>query len=335
MEPIAALIPLVGRRFQSFAEAAEVSLDGLARVLPGTVILGQFDSHEEVCRVTDLAGMDIDGLERGVRLPLAGSVERDGDRLVSGPNPERGVDWLDGEFLRSLSVESWLTLPLEVSDGNIVGLLCALAPGAGAYRVDHVALLGVAARMLSYEWERVQTRAELRSLRQRIGNGQNTDTETGLANREGFVELLDREWKLAKRGTVQTVVVACHVKVSDTHHGPGSPFATLALKDAAAVLAGSTRATDHVGRVRQMDVAAILVGCHGAPGAEAFIRRYQQTLERATRSRPISIAVSCGFQALEEADSPVDALSRAEDAALYASTRGAGQRPAVEEGARA
>jgi GGDEF domain-containing protein len=334
MEPIARLIPLVGR-FQSFAEAAEVSLNGLARAVPGAVILGQFDSHEEVCRVTDHAGIGIDGLARGVRLPLAGSVKRDGNRLVSGLGSEPGGDWLDGEFLRSLSVESWLTLPLEVSDGNVVGLLCAFAPEAGVYQVDHVALLGVAARMLSYEWERVQTRAELRSLRNRVGNGQNMDTETGLANREGFVGLLDREWKLAKRGTVRTVVVAFHVKVSDTHHGPGSPLATLAVKDAAAVLAGTTRATDHVGRVRQMDLAAILVGCDGAPGAEAFIRRYQGALERASRARPVSIAVSWGFQALEDADSPVDALSRAENAALSASAHGAGERPSVGERAGA
>ena len=162
-----------------------------------------------------------------------------------------------------------------MSDGSIIGALCALDTGSGAYSSDHLVLLGVAARLLSYEWENVSRRAELRRLRESVRDIGSSDADTGLPNREGFLELLEREWRLSARGTVQSVLVACHVRVDGPEGNLGETLATLALKDAAELLSTTARSTDHVGRTGAMDLAAVLVGCHGIESAEAFLRRFR------------------------------------------------------------
>lgn len=306
MEPSqhAALAALSSRRFQSFAEAAEAALDGLAKAIAGTVVLGQFDPDGETCRLTDLAGEPISGLDRGSALRL------------SSP----GEDWLDTELLRTAGIESSLTVALEMSDGNVVGLLCALAAPAGAYGRDELLLLGVAARMLEYEWEGVRTRAEVRQLRDRVRDDGTTDSDTGLANRDSFIEALDREWRLAQRSSVQSVVVACEIEVRSAGNGVAAPVATLGLKDVADVLDGSARTTDHAGRVATTTLAAALVGCDGPEGAEAFITRLRRAIDRVTVGRPFTIEAHCAFCDLEHAESATDALDRAETAARAAAT---------------
>lgn len=301
MEPSehAALVALSNRRFQNFAEAAEAALGALAQALPGTIVLGQFDRDGETCRVTDLAGEPVQGLERGAVLRLSG--------------PAAG--WLDAELLRAVGIESSLMVPLELSDGNVVGLLCALTPRPDGYNSDQQLLLAVAARLLEHEWEGVRTRAEVRQLRDRLRDGGNTDSDTGLPNRDSFIELLDREWRLAKRSTVQSLVVACEIDVRSRANGVAAPVATLALKDVADVLEGSARTTDHIGRVARSTLAAALVGCDGPDGAEAFINRLRRAIGRVTAGRPFAVEIRCAFCDLQHTDSAGDALDRAETAA--------------------
>src|SRR6266487_995333 len=194
------LTRLAHGRFQSFSDAAEVVVGSLADALPGVVLLTRIEPDEKTCRVIDIRGTDIEGLQRGAVLPIATATSDDVD--------------LDPEFLRSRGVRGKLVMPLATSEGIIVGILCALDAGADAYLSEHAALLGIGALLLSHEWESVQRRAELRRLRARLSEGPGTDPETGLADRGGFLELLEREWRLATRGTVESVLVACSVNVA-------------------------------------------------------------------------------------------------------------------------
>ena len=292
---VTALTRLGNGRFQSFAEAAESVLDALEGIIPGTLMLGQFDPEEEVCHVIDVRGPRLDDLKRGSTLPPI------------------------SEYLRSSAFESWLAIPLEMSDGRMVGTLCALSDRGGAYRSDHFALLTIAAHLLSYEWESVQVRTELRRLQERHRDDRSTDPETGLPSRDNFVSVLDREWRLVKRGTVQSVLIACHVEPGAPHNGASQAMASLAMKDAAAALAGNARVTDHLGRVGETQLATVLVGCQDTENAESFLRRFQAALTRTTRARPFPIAASFGIQNLSESDSPVDALELAESAARASS----------------
>ena len=189
---------------------------------------------------------------------------------------------------------------------------------------DHRVLVTVASRILAYEWEAVRAQAELRHLREEARDGGKTDSETGLFDRDAFIEVLDREWRLAKRSTVQSYLVACRVVVGGDPNGTGSPVATLGLKDAAEVLAGVARTTDHVGRVGASTLAAVLVGCHGPEGAEAFVDRYRHAVARATQGRPFSVEIACAYRDIKLFDSASEALANSEDAAISAPAPAAG-----------
>jgi GGDEF domain-containing protein len=306
-----ALVGLADRRFQSFSEAAESVLAALEEVIPGTVMLGQFDLEEQICRVVEVRGDGVNGMRRGGTIPLAAppvaGAGRSGDRNGS-------VDGLDGEHLLSLGVRTWLATPLEMSDGNIVGNLCAFETSSDPYGSDHAALLSVAARLLSYEWESVQRRAELRRLRESSANGPEIDAETGLPARDAFLKRLEREWRLVERGTVQSVVVACRVAIRPSEQAGAEAMATLVLKDAAEALNATARNTDHVGRTGEATLAAILIGCQG-DGARAFVQRFQAAVARVTRTRPVPVEVACGFQPLAGTTSAPEALELADGAA--------------------
>jgi GGDEF domain-containing protein len=331
----ATLTQLTNQRFRSFSEAVESVLATLEETIPGTVMLGQLDPAEELCRVVDLRGTSI-SLERGMTLPLAAAAADENGGSGSDGLPDVPVEGrLDREFLGSLSVEACLAIPLEMTDGSIVGTLCALDTAADSYSHDHLAILAVAARLLGYEWDSVRRRVELQRLNERLREVDGSDADTGLLNRESFLDCLDREWRLTERGSVESVLMVCQVRVEAPAGGLGETMATLALKDAAEVLGATTRSTDHAGRTGTMDLAAILVGCHGSEGARAFVRRFGAALERVTEGRAMPISIFWGTQALADSPSAAEALEQAERIAQDEEAARVGKGSALKDGADA
>ncbi|MET0127852.1 MAG: diguanylate cyclase [Solirubrobacterales bacterium] len=311
--PLQSLFPLINRRFQSFAEATDAALDMLASQVPGEIVLGQVEADEGRLRVIDVRGASIIGIERGHMIPLAEVSPANG--LGPGSTAIEGtaaVDDLDSEYLQSIGLGEWVALPLEMSDGAIVGMVAALSRRQGDYSSEHVVLLGLTARMLSYEWERVNTRNELRALRQRVSETSDADADTGLPGRARFLDLLEREWKLARRGTVETMAVCFRVEAGD--EAAGSPLAVRALKDAAEALAGAVRSTDQVGRIGPMDLGVAMIGCVDEAGVEALAQRFIGNLRRVTHGRPVEVQVGHGSIALGGTASATAALELAERA---------------------
>jgi GGDEF domain-containing protein len=290
------LIHVAQRRFQSFSEAADALLQALAQVVPGVVALGRLDADEGIHRVIEARGEGLSGLGRGAALvPAEGSI--------------------DPDFLRSLGAQDWLCAPLEMNDGRIVGVVCAADSRPGVYRPEHSAELGLIARLLSHEWESVELRSELRRLRGRVNAGPSTDPDTGLPNREGFLDLLNQEWRLAEEGTVESVLVVCRVGGDgDGGQGTASAKQRLALKLTADVLKATTRGSDRAGRVAEMTVGAILVGCK-PEDTPSFVARFLGALERVADGGQAGIRVSCGVQPLAGTSAPQEALELAEAAA--------------------
>ena len=307
------LFPLISRRFQSFAEATDATLDVLADQVPGEIVIGQVEAGDDKLRVLDVRGAEIVGIERGNMLPLAQRKSASGlgpdATVLEGAN---GIDDLDARHLQSLGLGEWIALPLEMSDGAVVGIVAALSRRQGDYRAEHVVLLGLAARMLAYEWERVHTRSALRELQQRIGAATNADNETGLHGRERFLDLLEREWKLARRGTVETMAVCFRVNAGGEL--PGSPAAKLALKDAAEALSGAVRSTDQIGRIGEMELGVAMIGCDTEAGVQALADRFAHGLRRVTHGRPVQVSILHGAVALSETGSASEAVEQAERA---------------------
>jgi GGDEF domain-containing protein len=297
LSEVRTLIRFSRRRFRNFSNAADELLKALAEALPGVVILAQRDPDESILRVIEARGQGVSGLDAGTSLPVAGNE-------------------VDGDFLHSLGGQAWLNAPLEMSDGRIVGVLCAVDAGAGAYRPEHAVQLSVAARLLSHEWESVELRSELRRLRGQVSAGPGTDPDTGLPNRSSFLDLLTREWRLTERGTVQSVLVICQVATgTDESEGEATGAEDrLAVKLAAETLAATARRTDCVGRTGEMAVGAILVGCD-PESVPDFLARFLGAFERVVEGRGDEIEVMCGAQPLAGTASPEEALDLAEVAA--------------------
>jgi diguanylate cyclase (GGDEF)-like protein len=299
-----ALARTAARRFQSFAEAATSVLDLVHAVAPGErVALAQIDWDEGTCRMIDARGDD--GSLRGVIVPLSARFPSAG-----GLDP---ADLLDPRALASLGLARCTAAPLDASDGSTVGLI--MATGLG----QHLALLPVAARLLSYEWESVSARAELRRLGEIARDRESTDPVTGLPNRRSLLVSLEREWQLGRRGTVLSFLVLCRIGGRDSlRERAGDAAADLLLKDVAEVFSGGIRRTDHLGRVDDDLLAAVLVGCKEAAGALAFVTRCERALAGVTTGRPAPVELAYGFGALVEAPSAEEALDTAEQAARAA-----------------
>jgi diguanylate cyclase (GGDEF)-like protein len=297
-----ALSRLASRRFGSFADAATAVLGLLESASPGgSLALGQIDWDEGECRVIDARGS---GVPRGSVIPLARGVPATGS--AAG-------DLLDGESLAALCPANWVAAPLDAADGRVVGVLLATGAEGAAPPREIAQLLLVGARLLSYEWESISSRAELRRLAEAARDRASTDPVTGLPNRETFLAAIEREWELAKRGTVESYVVVCHLRDRETlTERHGEAMTNLLLKDVAEVLGGAIRRTDYLARVSPDALTAVLVGCKGPDGALAFLGRAERALERATQGRPANLQLSYGIQRLADAASTNEALELAE-----------------------
>jgi diguanylate cyclase (GGDEF)-like protein len=309
-----ALSRLSARRFGSFADAATSVLDLLESLAPGgSLVLGQVDWDEGKCRVIDARG---DAVQRGVLIPLARGLAANGS--AAG-------ELLDRDSLAALSPANWVAAPLDAADGRVIGVLLATGASGETSSRDVANLLPVGARLLSYEWESISARAELRRLAEVARDRASTDPVTGLPNRETLVASIEREHELSKRGTVESYVVLCHMRDRDAVvQRYGEAMANLLLKDVAEVLGGAIRRTDYLARVSQDGLSAVLVGCKGPDGALAFLSRFERALERMTAGRPASLTLSYGIQRLADAGSPQEALELAEISAQSAPARGNG-----------
>jgi diguanylate cyclase (GGDEF)-like protein len=305
-----ALARTAARRFQSFSEAATSVLDLVHAAAPGErLALAQIDWEEGTCRMIDARGDD--GSVRGVIVPLAGT-------FPSATGHDAG-GLIDPAALAALGFARCSAAALDGSDGSTVGLL--LATGEG----PHLPLLPVAARLLSYEWESISSRAELRRLTELARDRERTDPVTGLANRRTMLEAVAREWELGKRGTVMSYLVVVRIAGREAlMERGGSAAADLLLKDVSEVLAGGVRRTDHLGRVDDDLLAVVLVGCALEAGAQAFVARCERALAGVTAGRPAPIELAYGFQELAGTQSGEEALAIAEHEAREAEARPAG-----------
>src|SRR5262249_24991578 len=236
-----ALIGLAQRRFQNFSEAADSLLETLTDVVPGVLVLGRLDHDEQIHYVIEIRGEDVDGLRRGTALIPA----------------DAGVS---ADSIRSPGAADWISAPLEMTNGRIAGVLCAVATEPDSYRPEHAAQLGIAARLLGHEWESVQLRSELRRLRGQVNAGPSTDAGTSRPDPEGCNDRRRAEWTAVGEEAVESVLVVCRVATSGDGNGAPGAGDRLALKLAADVLAATVRGGDKVGRTGEMTLAAILVG---------------------------------------------------------------------------
>jgi diguanylate cyclase (GGDEF)-like protein len=315
---VSELARVCANRFVSVGDAVRSLLAFLHEELPGgRVIFGELNYNTDEYRVLDALGTGVDALSAGARLPLRDSfcihMSNDAAPPLTGSASEDPV-YSTLELCRTAGIESYVAAPLERADGTRVASVCAMSSEPDQYGEEHRELLMIAARLIAYEWEHVQREGELRRLSQ-LQRDATSDPLTGLQLRDPFLDKLDREWHLTERGITESYLLAVQpLGIDAVRATSGDAVADLLLKGCGEVIGAAVRRSDIAARVADDVFGIILVGCKGIEGAMAFRSRLEASFERVMSQRPEDVQLIAGIEKLGEAESPAEALQRAEEA---------------------
>ncbi len=318
---------LSARSFYDFSEATATVLDLLARQLPDCAVFVTYHDQEAgLLRIVDVRGPSIFGVNKGqtLALPKAGVRGRPID-----PAPAILAD----EQIQN--ADSFLGIPLELGDGSHFGSLCVISAVAKRFHRDEIDLLSVLGRVIANEIDRERKEVELKRRNadltehaERLRTDAFTDALTGIANRRGFERALVREWRLSRRGTVESYLVLIDLdgfKAVNDNFGHAAGDRVLGL--CAQALQEAARGTDVVGRIGGDEFAAILIGCESDDDAVAYRERAHLTLERYLKGEQARVSFSAGHQQLSSSPSPVRALELADQAMYWQKRQRAGRLP--------
>ncbi len=316
------------RSFFDFTEATATVLDLLETQFPDcAVFVAYHDEDAHLLRVVDFRGVHTFGISNGQTMPL----------LPGSDDKEGSVDPAPAILANAevKKVRSFVGIPLELNDGSHFGTLCAVADVAQRFHRNETELLTVLGRVIVNELDRELKEQELQQKHddlvehnQRLRVDAFTDALTGVSNRRGFERALAREWKLSRRGTVESYLVLVDLDgfkaVNDRFgHSAGDEV----LKLCAQALREAARETDVIGRIGGDEFAAILVGCLTVEEATLFRERAHAHLEELLADKEAAVSFSAGHQGLADAPSPVRAMELADQAMYWQKRQRAGRLP--------
>lgn len=316
------------RSFFDFTEATTTVLDLLASQFPDCALFVAYhDEEAQLLRIVDFRGVDTFGISNGQTMALMPGTGDAGDRvdpapaLLSNPDVKR--------------VSSFVGIPLELNDNSHFGTLCGVASTAKRFQHNDIELLTVLGRVIVNELDRELKEQELQQKHddlvvrnQRLRSDAFTDPLTSVANRRGFERALTREWKLSRRGTVESYLVLVDLdgfkSVNDRFgHAAGDEV----LKLCAKALREAARETDVIGRIGGDEFAAVLIGCLTAEEATLFRERAHARLEELLAGHDVQVSFSSGHQGLADSPSPVRAMELADQAMYWQKRQRAGRLP--------
>lgn len=154
------------------------------------------------------------------------------------------------------------------------------------------------------------------------------DSLTGIGNRRGLWESLNREVAWARRQAEPLTIVLAdldHFKsVNDTL---GHPAGDALLVDVSAALVEAVRASDRVFRSGG-DEFAVVLRDQDLDGGRRVADRMRAGVERVSRRREVSVSLSAGVARFDPAEN-ANRLLKAADAALYEAKRAGRDRTAT------
>ncbi|MFC0204969.1 sensor domain-containing diguanylate cyclase [Novosphingobium soli] len=208
-------------------------------------------------------------------------------------------------------VRSYAGVPLVTSDGYNVGALCAIDTKAREFDEKDLSILRNFARIVVNEME-------LRRIAER-------DQLTGALTRRGFLEKANEEIARCRRygrdASLLLIDVDHFKQVNDTW---GHPAGDAVLRELVAVLDGSTRPADCIGRLGGEEFAMLLpeTGAEDALTAAERSRRLIAAHPVAiSPERTIAITASFGIAPLVETVTSAEEWIARADAPLYEAKR--------------
>ena len=140
------------------------------------------------------------------------------------------------------------------------------------------------------------------------GPGEANDPLTGLLSASGLAPVLEREWSLARRKAVTSILLVADVdRFKQLNEGSGTNVGDRSLRIVGRVLAECCRVSDVVARVGGDDFVVILVGAKGDQPT-SYVDRVTERLANDDRAPTLSY----GWTKLINATSPEHAIELAE-----------------------
>ena len=210
-----------------------------------------------------------------------------------------------------ISLSKQVVLPLSLA-GNLLGMIAVLAKHNQEYSNDKIELLSTVSNILAMSLKNAQEYHRLKEMAVRDGL-------TGILNRKGFQDFLQKEFHSAKRYHRQLSLIMIDVdnfkKINDSLGHQAGDFV---LRELAKCLMGSIRQADIVCRYGG-DEFAILLPNTDIKQAEMLLRRILSDVRNQAfewESETIDVKISCGISTageLEKHDTETDLISKADE----------------------
>lgn len=229
-----------------------------------------------------------------------------------------GGCWGDSDAARALGIQTYLSQPVRVLDGSVYGTLCAASDTQVAVHADVLRVVGLFARLIGHQIDSEREMKRLKSLTQDLQRSALTDPLTGVANRRGLMDRIERMLARSRReqGTVMVAFVDLDgfKSINDQHgHEAGDIF----LCQMARKLSENVRANDLIGRYGGDEF--VIVTDSGEP--TSFGRRIEEaTVGRFVANQALIdyAGASVGVAVASAQDVSAHSLLSRADGAMYA-----------------
>lgn len=226
--------------------------------------------------------------------------------------------WGDSDAARALGIQTYLSQPVRVLDGSVYGTLCAASGTRVPVQPEVLRVVGLFARLIAQQIDTEREMKRLRLLTQDLQVHALTDPLTGVANRRGLMERIERMLARSRREHGQVMVAFVDLdgfkSINDQHgHEAGDIF----LCQMARKLSEHVRANDLIGRYGGDEF--VIVTDAGEP--DAFGRRIEQaTVGRFLANQTLIdyAGASVGVAVASAEDASAHRLLSRADGAMYA-----------------
>jgi len=214
---------------------------------------------------------------------------------------------------------------LEAIDGHLQAFRAREERRSHAYR-ERAERMGERIQQLENETAALE-RSLLREQRMAL-----LDALTGIANRLGYDERIEQEFKRWRRFRQPLSIVAWDLdRFKSINDSYGHRAGDRVLRAFAKLLREKVRETDFVARYGGEEFIMLLVGtpAEGARGVAALMREELDRLGFHFRGTPVKVTASCGITEIREDDTPETLFDRA-DRALYRAKESGRDRSEVD-----
>lgn len=241
--------------------------------------------------------------------------------------PDVPACWGDSDAAASLGIQSYVSVPVSLSDGAVFGTLCAASSEAADLPEHAEKVLRLFARIIAQQVERERLLLALQQQNAHLAEMALVDALTGVPNRRALYQEMDRLLAWARRSGRSVMVAYVDLdgfkQINDQHgHEAGDALLCAVGKQLAAV----RRESDFVARMGGDEFVFIGLGPAAGQDGAAAVAGLRQRLEQATVSRvPLASSLaldypgaSVGVVCLNPAGCTTDTALQQADAAMYA-----------------